>query len=273
MKKRNRWFLILAALAVMLLTVSCFGGIDAGGQNGGYTENDERVFSEAIEALQKFSGAVGAGDPDRQLDADVNITDRLDADGKYSTRISSYNIKSIYNQGVIGGLLINGIFQIQSDIEELNSLSEMTIFVGPDGSNFAIVNGVKTEPHTDFMFFVACTRIPEKVAEIDSSFVKSVNIEKKEDETEYTMIIDGEGLHSSPELFNLFVISAFREESEYFVVDDATYVFSLDQDGVPKTSYIRVSITAVDQEGDEAYINADVSIVFNSFENVVIELS
>jgi hypothetical protein len=254
---------------VILFSVSCTSGIDQNSQSTGGDRN-EQIINEAHVALQEFAAGIGMGDPNRQMDADVFITDRLDAGGSYSVRISSYNLKSVYDKGTSEGLLIDGIFQIQSDIEELNSLSQMIIFMSSEGDNFAIVNGEKTEPHTDFLFFVACTRIPEKVAEIDKIHIKSADIDRADGETEYTILFDGEGLYSAPDLFNLFVINTFREEAARFEVGNMEYIFSVDEKGVPKSFFIRVSANPIDKEENPAYINAEVNTVYKAFEDVII---
>ena len=271
MKKNYRIFLALILVFSMVLITSCSSQGSSRKEDSFDSKNDERSINEVVTALQAFAEKIGEGDPNRQMDADITVTDRLDASGRYSVRISSYHLKNVYNEGSQGGLLIDGVFQIQSDIEELNSISEMVIYMGADGSNFAVVNGEKTEPHSDFLFFVAVTRIPEKVAQIDSEFIKSVSKNTVDGITEYSLVINGEGLYNSPDLFNLFVISAFQEESERFEISDVEYVFSVDEDNNPKTSFIRVAINPIDPHGEVSYISADVSIVFNAFENVVIE--
>ena len=230
-----------------------------------------KMEEEAYGALREFATGIGEGDPNRQMDASVLIVDRLDAAGKYSTRFSIYNIKNVFKGGDLEGLLIKGDFRVESDIEELNSSNAMTIYIGPDGSNFAIVNGEKTEPHSDFMFFVAATRMPEKVAAIDYIYIKSAEKRIEEGNTEYTMVFEGEGLHNSPDLFNFFVMSTFREEAVKFEIGDIEYTFSFDENGTPMAACIIVSVNPIDEEGDIAYINAQITIAYNSFEDVRIE--
>jgi hypothetical protein len=251
---------IITIIFLCLCSASCAGG----------AVQKVPTIDETVVALRAFVAGTGAGDPSRQMDADVSITDRLDADGRYSERLSNYNLKSVYDEGALGGMLIDGVFQIDSDIEELNSLSAMTIYMGPDGTNFAIVNGEKTEPHSDFLFFVACTRLGEKVAEIDQGYIKSVGAKTADGVTEYTLVIDGEGLYKSPDLFNFFVTNTFREESVSFEVGDMVYRFSVDGDGAPLSFNIRIAVSPVDEEENISDINTEVGVVFNSFENVKI---
>ncbi|MCL2881534.1 MAG: hypothetical protein FWF45_01370 [Coriobacteriia bacterium] len=231
---------------------------------------------KAIKAMQDFAAAQGVSDPERQIDADVKANDGLVAAGSYSNRIASYNLKYTASNNHVSGLLLDGQFQIKSDIQDLNTSFDFTEYRNEAKQTYdTYVNGKAAQapdPANDVGRLVANAYLSSKVALIDSQYIKSATqkVTGAGSLTEYTVTFDGQGFIANKDLFETVIKQEIRDEAVKYNTKEVTYTFTVDKEGLPQSNDFHVVIDAIDKTNDTATVDTEVSVTFNSFKDVSI---
>ena len=236
---------------------------------------------EALSAVLDFANKAGMFDinrtlkPDYQVDADIISIGRLEDQEGYSIRTSSYNYKCKYSDSLIREALVEGTFQIESDVKiegvNLNKTDSIIVYIGSDGNWYGIINGEKMQTDA-FVQPSIVLSFPVFVSEIDKKHIKSFSKETTGDITSYEVIYDGAGYLDHRELVRYSLNEGILQSGASLNTDEMVYTFSVDSKGTPK-SFNFTSVVYAAEGGRSAIDTSEISAVYNSFEDIVIDIS
>ena len=273
---------VMSSVLVLVLLLACISLAGCGSRPAKSKPSSSRTATlsivEASKAMKDFAIAQGTDNQDRQIDADVKKEDKLVAAGSTTDRISSYNLKFTTSGNQISGYLVEGKFQVKSDIENLKDSFDFVEYRNSSTTQEyeTFVNGKRAsapDPANDKNLLFANAYLSGMISNIDKQYIKTASKNEKEGGalTEYTVAFDVDGLTKNKDLYEAIVKEQIRNEVVRYDAKRITYTFTLDKDGTPKSYDFHIILDAIDKTNDTAHIDTEVAVTFNSFADVIIK--
>lgn len=220
------------------------------------------------DALQALKAASTAQSPDKngnaQFDMDFTMDMMMTTAGEEPVTIGfGGNMKAIYE----GGAMTQMLFVGEMTMGPLGAF-DMAMFKGTDGKYYTSVMGMTSEADEN-----STSQFDNLLMTDDSLTEDSIKSAEKntnaDGSTTYIIVLDGKALANSQALKNQL---SQTDAAESYDISDVTYQITIGKDGKPMKAGLVLSVTSA-ADGASSKVDIKVDIIFNSFDNVVIDVT
>ncbi|MDR1564765.1 MAG: hypothetical protein LBS74_07390 [Oscillospiraceae bacterium] len=230
---------------------------------GGLTAAQSVDIFKEIQAVTAATGDAS----NLQFDADFEMLMNMKFAGNAMDTTTKGNIKVVYTEGEIKGFLFDG------KIDALGQSADMAMFKGSDGNYYQVQNGTKIPvDEAQIAQFVNPTASAGEVS-IKDEYVKSGSKYTLGEDTVYEIVLDGKALiNEAGSLGSLADLEALGMKPEDINVSDMIYTYTVSKEGQPKAVKVAFAME-METAGQKVSIETAVTMSFNSFKDVVVDIS